>query len=29
MQVEKVEKMLKIYLEEKNIAPDGYDKKSP
>ncbi|MNL66937.1 hypothetical protein D3C87_1914740 [compost metagenome] len=26
--MEKVEKMLKIYLEEKNIAPDGYDKKS-
>ena len=26
MQVEKVEKMLKIYLEEKNIASDGYDK---
>ncbi|WP_316822516.1 transposase [Pedobacter gandavensis] len=25
--VEKDAKMLNIYLEEKNIAPDGYDKK--
>jgi hypothetical protein len=26
-QVDKAEKMLNIYLEEKNIAPEGYDKK--
>ena len=26
-QVDKEAKMLNIYLEEKNIAPDGYDKK--